>query len=547
MKYYDYQFTVLYYLYIEYLSIREMKEMRDLAWIETSLKERDFQNDFLELVKKYGWKLASHFKKVAFDDKWVNPLSPNLPITTIEFHMAEHFIYENAAGQKFGIAFYGMQAMKYGTLKEEVKPENIWLPVESGGTGQDFIAEKLKKIPLGDWITNKFPPAKLTSSIYFYQIDTTDDSLAINEDIIIMWKGTDLKRACLDAEVKQTKGYFAQGSWSLQVQEANPSAMQSPISQANIRIPTIEQRLVEFGEDGIVQKLNIWQDSLVRITGQITSDRLLVYLQADPSSAFEENGVPSIPLFMGNIMTTKFAEDVATKADLPALPDADTTYRVAADESREGKVSEYVSRGGVWELQLDNTALIAGSAVDKPEPLYDFDSIKPLRVPLMPLLKDYTTTPSNAIDSVMMRKNKFGSRYQSHFLSWNTGSNLMPPDRISDDGRKYPRAWLSNKEKNDEYNYRFNVSRYTGKVHTSRIYIIHPEEGVRGWIPFAIGFNPLSLVTGDKLKVKTSSCPDVYDIYKYALIEGVSPLTKRPATAYRPVGLGIYSEEETRA
>lgn len=516
-----------------------------MAWVDVTMEERDFQNDFLELIQEHGWKLAGHFKKVAFSDRWVNPLSPNLPETDIEFHMAEHFIYESAAGAKFGIAYYGMQKMKYGLLDQNVKPETIWLP-KSVNFGSEYVAEPAKMVPLGEWITNKFPPAKLTSSMYMYQVDAVDESLTTNQDIIIMWGG-DLKNAVLDVEVKRTKGYFATGSWSLLVQENLSNVMQSPIAQANIRIPTFEQRLIQYGDQGIVQRHNVWSDTLIRVTGQITGANLLFVLQGDTSSAFEGNGVPSIPMFWGSISTTKYHKNIETYADLPQTPDPDTTYSVLNDETRDGKLTEYVYEGTAWRRMIDSTALLTGSAFDSPNPMYDFDSIAPLRKPMMPLLKEYTSTPSNGVDSVMMSKNMYGSRYQAHYLSWNTGSNLMPPDRISSDGRKYPRAWLSNKAENDEYNYRFNVSRYTDKVHTSRIYIIHPEEGVRGWLPFSIGFNPLSLVTGDKLKVKTQSCPDIFDIYSFALIEGVSPLTKRPSTAYRPIGLGIYKTIDDRA
>lgn len=513
--------------------------MRNLAWVDKTLIERDLQNGLLELLTEHGWKLASHFKRVAFGDQWVNPMNPKLSITNIEFHMAEHFIYENKAGHKFGVAYYGMQSMKYGTLAENVKPVNIWLPV-----GEEYNADPLKIVPLGDWITNIFPPSKMTSTMYIYQVDAIDDSLQTNEDVVVMWEQKDLKRAALDIEVKRTYGYMSQGQWSLLIRESFPHFMQSPIAQANIRIPTLEQRSLVYGPNGIIQNNNVWADSLVRFTGQITEDKIMVIIQGDAASAFEENGVPSIPLFFGNINTTKFTEDVATYADLPAVSAPDTTYRVITDEKNGGKVSEYTARGGIWQLLTDNVALITGSAFDTDKPTFDFDSVTPLRAPLMPLLKNYTATPSNGVDNVMMRKNMYGSRYQAHYLSWNTGSNLMPPDRISADGRKYPRAWLSNKEQNDEYNYKFNLSSYTKKIHTSRIYIVHPDEGVRGWIPYAIGFNPLSLVSGDKLKVKKAYCPDEHDIYKYALIEGVSPMTKRPATAYRPIGLGIFSHEE---
>jgi PKD repeat protein len=48
-------------------------------------------------------------------------------------------------------------------------------------------------------------------------------------------------------------------------------------------------------------------------------------------------------------------------------------------------------------------------------------------------------------------------------------------------------------------------------------------------------------MNGDELKAVRDYCDDEnrYEVYSYYLVEGISPLTKRPATPYRPAALGI--------
>ncbi|MBJ8206168.1 hypothetical protein JDS91_34025, partial [Bacillus cereus] len=93
---------------------------------------------------------------------------------------------------------------------------------------------------------------------------------------------------------------------------------------------------------------------------------------------------------------------------------------------------------------------------------------------------NYVNHPSNGIDSVMIKKTKYGARYQEHFLRWNVPPNLMPPTREElrlvknaqgtekeeEYARKYPRAW--NYLRYGYYQYDFHASRYSNKIHTSR-------------------------------------------------------------------------------
>lgn len=173
--------------------------------------------------------------------------------------------------------------------------------------------------------------------------------------------------------------------------------------------------------------------------------------------------------------------------------------------------------------------------------MFDFDNpYSRMADPHIPILKVYNDYPSNGLDSVMCSKTRYGARYQAHYLSFGAPPNPMPPARAVDK-KKYPQAYNS-MEKNTNYKYEFNKSKYSGKVHATPVYVVHPEDGVRGMLKYAIGFNSQS-IGNSGLKVKTKDCPDKeYDKYLPNVVSAVSPLTKRPGVAHRPMGLGIFKE-----
>ncbi|MED1666049.1 PKD domain-containing protein [Brevibacillus laterosporus] len=165
---------------------------------------------------------------------------------------------------------------------------------------------------------------------------------------------------------------------------------------------------------------------------------------------------------------------------------------------------------------------------------------------ILPMLKEYPHYPSNGIDSIMVKRTKFGARYQAHYLLWNVTPNAMPPDRVGIDGGMHPRAWQN--AENPAYNYQFNPSRYSDKAHTSKATIVHPEDGKYGTLRNVILVSPLTIMNGDELREVDKHCEggvNQYKIYSYYLIEGISPLTKRPSTAYVPAGLGILKDGYT--
>lgn len=170
---------------------------------------------------------------------------------------------------------------------------------------------------------------------------------------------------------------------------------------------------------------------------------------------------------------------------------------------------------------------------------FDYDDVDIKQEILLPVMKEYPNYPSNGIDSIMVKRNKYGARYQAHYLSWNVPSNSIPPLREDVDGHKHPRAWKD--YRNDQYKFQFSPSKYSGKAHSSRALLVHPEDGTFGTLRNVILTSPLTIMNGDELKAVRDYCDDEnkYEIYSYYLVEGISPLTKRPATAFRPAAIGI--------
>ncbi|WP_068794067.1 PKD domain-containing protein, partial [Brevibacillus laterosporus] len=201
-------------------------------------------------------------------------------------------------------------------------------------------------------------------------------------------------------------------------------------------------------------------------------------------------------------------------------------------------------------------ALFAGSAISKKgasvdnalraSAAFDYDDYDDAnwQDTLLPILKEYPVHASNGIDSVMVKRTKYGARYQSYYFSWNVPPNSMPPLRETKKKEKHPRAW--NNYMQELYKYQFTPSRYSEKAHASKAMLIHPEDGAHGTLRHVIFVSPLPIMNGDELAVADQYC-DVdgnhkYLIYSYYLVEGISPMTKRPGTSFRPAGLGILKD-----
>ncbi|NGQ95322.1 hypothetical protein G3578_09160 [Brevibacillus sp. SYP-B805] len=237
-------------------------------------------------------------------------------------------------------------------------------------------------------------------------------------------------------------------------------------------------------------------------------------------------------------------QDVAGKTILNIYTQSDPSVNafspIAARVWLEVTVTSSVKQGPY------ECCLFAGYAPDKGSFDFDNPSRTRFRETIFPIFKKksgssvsgYPAFPSNGVDTVQVKRTKFGAYYQEYFVSWNTPSNLIPPERESaESGDKHPRAW--NQFNSDAYRYKFNASSYDDRVHVSKAYLVHPEDGVHGTLRNVILCNPLSILNGDELEIEEVLCSNDKWRYYFCLIEGASPLTKRPGTPYRPAGVGV--------
>lgn len=287
------------------------------------------------------------------------------------------------------------------------------------------------------------------------------------------------------------------------VEKAMPDYKQSPIQQMSLRIPPTDTTDTTLSYLTPSESTNWHDDSLIRVRGITNGDGkdnyFFLMLQADAAASYENNGTPLTPLFLGKLE----AYDPEDK----------------------------------WCF-----ALSSGSAFANMTPEFDFDNPGMSRTRIQPLLKNYIMSPANGVDNIMIYRTKYGSYYQEHFLHVSAPSNQMPPS-LNHAGRDYPRAWL--RPESQVHNYEHNPSRYTGEqkeVSSSYAEVTHLEEGVRAKFPATIVTMPMRLLTGDRLKHRVETCEDQYDMYRYFLVEAISPFTKIPGTVYRQLGIGLKHE-----
>ncbi|MGG3797733.1 hypothetical protein [Metabacillus fastidiosus] len=390
-------------------------------------------------------------------------------------------------------------------------------------------------------------------------------------------------RSALDIEVLGTGWDGA--AIEAYVTHTDPRCMQSPIVKTTLRAEFLENVTHP------IWHTNWWTDSEVSVRGHVDSRTIFLIMQADNAPTWEKNLVPTIPLYFGKINSLDGDKDEGYALFAGTIPPASrtavrnevtrlsrevypntTTFKVVdatklpdppalltlqgkeviklvqkegntltVERAQQGTEAGIYGTGTTVARLSTNNANIPNETVVS---LYDFDDPgATVGETIQPLLKVYPYHPSNGVDSVMVSRSRFGARYQAHYLSWNAPPNQIPPTRMTEDGRKYPRAFES-MENTTNYKYQFNASRYSGKIHSSRIFVIHPEEGVRGYLDKAIGFNPQSISSSTKLRVRKENCPEkVYEMYKYFSVGAVSPITKIPATPFRQAGLGIYMED----
>ncbi|WP_068498930.1 hypothetical protein [Paenibacillus kribbensis] len=442
--------------------------------------EADLQPRMGELLATAGWKVAANYKRVIFDANITHPSDLVRNYTNFRITVAEHFIYSNKENQSFGIAIAGTW---YPRLADYVKRPD-----------KDSYKQ------FGEWATNEFRKYRLSHTLYVYMLEDLKGLKPDGADLVLAWNDNSEAgqlRAALDIEVEESAWKTTTSSPMFTVTKAEGARMQSPIMQAGLRYKLMES-YYNNSFNYPVQNTNWWSDSEIAVKGTLSDTNFFFTIQCDNVPAPENNLVPIIPLYFGK---------------LDPVEEGDNVYALFA-----GTVPIRDTVNGVAT--------------------FDFDDTTSRQPHIMPLLKSYPNFPANGLDNIMVNRAKQGARYQAHYLSWNSPPNLMPPARTSVDGKKdYPRAW--NNAENPLYKYTFNPSRYSGKVHTSKVYVIHPEEGVRGTLKDTISLAAFSF-NANKLRVKRTHCPDEFDVYRYFLVEGISPLTKKPGTQFRPAGIGLY-------
>jgi hypothetical protein len=456
------------------------------------LQEGNFLEKFGELVISNGWTQVARFKKMAWEANAVG-LSSNFVSAAI----AQHYIYKTAGNKYLAMANVVSSAINRGT--ESTAP----LSAINFRNKKEETVKALEALMLA-----KYEEEKSNITTYFYTLEKLPSFELMTDAVITHPVNTgDKVRGALDIEVSEASASpsYSGDTGEVTIKTANLNVMQSPIAECTLRSTSLEDKYNE-SYNFAQQVTNWWKDSEIRVKGFIDSNTIFVILQCDNAPAWEDNLIPTIPIYFGKIDPIEAGDDATALF-------VGTTPREPYHNMNTGRMTYH-----------DFDAVIADSG-----PKYS------------PLLKEYPKHPSNGVNSVMVSRSKLGARYQEYYLSWNTSSNEMPPDRVGKNGAEHPRAW--NNHENNEYKYQFNPSRYSNKVHTSKIYVVHPEEGVRGSLTKAIGLSALNFNAG-KLKVRKENCPEkIFDIYRYFMVDAMSPLTQRPATAYRPMGIGIYDTE----
>lgn len=400
----------------------------------------------------------------------------------IVFSVARHTLLQhNLTKMMYGLAEYNEIEVYYGVL-----PVDSRKSLETASSYVDFTL-------LAEWIIEQSDLYKFNHTFYTYMAESYSLEDA-EPPVPYMAAHEEPKRFALDLEVMDTtlKGV---------AQLTYPNHFQSPITPVHLRIPSIEKMTFTQPVYAPHVKTNWWHDSKVQVRGVVTDTHIFLLLLADTAPAYQRNVVPLIPLFWGLF--------------IPEKPDDN-----------------------------GNLALFSGSAWVEDNPEYDFDDPTPFldTTKLMPLLKDYVEFVGNGIDDIVVYRTLNGSRYQQHRLIAEVESNIIPPPR-QHEGMQYPRAWQDNMH-SAAYQYQMNPSRYSKRIETSKPIIYHAEEGRRGTIPDCLVSNPLSIRNYSIFKERVQTCPDVYDLYRYFLIEGVSPFTKIPTTPFRPLGIALKMTEE---
>lgn len=456
-----------------------MPYLNNLAALsEYKVYEETKLDDLVEIFIRHGWNLAADFKRAAVSDALVSSNKSN--VGTYVSTYAEHKILSNANGKYLGIAV----ASEISELGKEYPNYDF-----SKGTE----AEKEAFLAV---VEAQFNKKKIGSPFYFYMVESLPTTPK-GSTTLLPWRTafvpptksdvSNFLQMALDVEITETN---LSGSVS-NISKQESRVMQSPIVQALLRAPSLES-IKEY-----IQDTNWWGDSEIEVTGHIDSTGAFLVMQADDTPLWEGNAVPRIPFYFGEFVPEDEGDD-AVVLFAGTVPDQDSLQKIA-------------------EYDYDDSKIQAGKQI-------------------LPVGKTYKSYPGNGVDNIIVSRSARGAKYQRHYLSVEAPPNAIEPKRASADGkRKYPRAIPQSK-------YGYHPSRYSGKVPTTWLNIVHPDGGTRGYLKNTIGVTGGQMGAGEIRILSEEGIEDSkkYDAYVVTEVSASSPVTKKPATPFRPVTIAIY-------
>lgn len=470
-----------------------MPYIDNLEQIDMHLRDKSAMEDFGKILGQNGWTRIKTFYKVVVGRKQYG-LTPTesspFPYRAIVHLAARHLLYKNADGRVLGMA----------EIIRESKSLTPTFDVKDALAAKDY-KDKFKAT---------FDTNKVKGLIYFYTVEKepsiADEAVSITYPIESLTADKEMFYAtALDVEIGELL-MFPTGVKSYSTPEAerdmqknaneegikekaDPRVMQSTLVPVEL-FNTVSEA---DSTDNVYSALNKWDDSRITIQGRIDSHTIMVVMQSDASANWVDNKYPTVPLFFGEV-------------------DMDS-----------GERGVYVLFGGV-------TPTAPGFAYNS---LTAYTGNGATKLP-MPVLKAYPSYPGDGINAGVLSKTKGGARYQKVYLSWGTTTDSIPPVREGKSSKKYPRSWDYNVK-----NYGFNPSRYSGSVHTSYIYVVHPEEGVIGRLQNVVGLQTFA-TNNPELRIRRENCPiKVTDSYQVMSVSSICPFTKTPATVFSLAGIAI--------
>lgn len=455
--------------------------------INIQFRDKTAMEDLGNILEANGWTRIKHFYKVVVgrEQYRLTPTETNLPYRAITMAVSKHLLYKNAKGRIMGMA-------------EIITKKKSLTPKFEDAAGQAAYEAML---------VSTFDTSKVKGLIYFYTVEKEpsmkDGEVSYTYPIKSL-VGDQNYATALDVEIgKLTMFPLKDLSYTTPVDQrdmerdanveeikavANPRVMQSPCVPVEMFITQTEEDSV----DNVYSQLNKWDDSRITIQGRIDSNSVFLVMQSDASSNFTDNRVPTVPFFFGEVEIDSGVEDVYVMFGGATPPDA--------------------------KYKFDTNTAYAGNSITKL---------------VIPCLKAYPSYPGDGVNTGVISRTRGGARYQRVYLSWGTTSEGMPPSRETD-GKQYPRSWGFPIK-----NYGLNPSKYSGSIHTSNVYVVHPEEGVVGKLRNLVGLQTYS-TNNPELRIRRENCPvKVTDSYQCLTISAVAPVTKSPATPYFLAGIAV--------